>query len=68
MRIPKNFELTFGEKIPIIIQNMKENGANVSDIKKSMNNRLNAQIENYVNKSNVGAIIVMDEDEQDLLK
>jgi hypothetical protein len=42
MRIPKNFELTFGEKIPIIIQNMKENGANVSDIKKSMNNRLNA--------------------------
>jgi hypothetical protein len=38
MRIPKNFELTFGEKI----QNMKENGANVSDIKKSMNNRLNA--------------------------
>ncbi len=68
MRIPKNFELTFGEKIPMIIQNMKENGANVSDIKKSMNNRLNAQIENYVNKSNVGAIIVMDEDEQDLLK
>lgn len=68
MRIPKNFELTFGEKIPMIIQNMKEKGANVSDIKKSMNNRLNAQIENYVNKSNVGAIIVMDEDEQDLLK
>ena len=42
MRIPKNFELTFGEKIPMIIQNMKENGANINDIKKSMNNRLNA--------------------------
>lgn len=33
-----------------------------------MNNRLNAKIENYVNKSNVGAIMVMDEDEPDLLK
>jgi len=63
MRIPKNFELTFGEKIPIIIQNMKENGANHSDIKKSLNKRLNGKIENYVNKSNVGAIMVMDEDE-----
>jgi hypothetical protein len=63
MRIPKNFELTFGEKIPIIIQNMKENGANHSDIKKSLNKRLNGKIENYVNKSNVGAIMAMDEDE-----
>jgi len=34
--------VTFGEKIPMIIQNMKENGANINDIKKSMNNRLNA--------------------------
>lgn len=33
-----------------------------------MNNRLNAKIENYVNKSNVGAIMVMDEDEPDFLK
>ena len=47
---------------------MKENGANLNDIKKSMNNRLNGKIENYVNKSNVGAIMVMDEDESELLK
>lgn len=47
---------------------MKENGANLSDIKKSMNKRLNGKIENYVNKSNVGAIMVMDEDDSDLLK
>ena len=67
MRIPKNFELTFGEKIPMIIKNMKEKGANISDIKKTMNKRLNAQIENYVNKSNVGAILVMDDEEIDFM-
>jgi hypothetical protein len=44
---------------------MKEKGANHSDIKNSLNKRLNGKIENYVNKSNVGAIIVMDEDDYD---
>ena len=46
---------------------MKEKGANISDIKKTMNKRLNAQIENYVNKSNVGAIMVMDDEEIDFM-
>ena len=40
---------------------MKENGAQVDEIKKTLNNKLNGKIENYVNKSNVGAIMIMDD-------
>lgn len=40
---------------------MKENGAQVDEIKKTLNTKLNGKIENYVNKSNVGAIMIMDD-------